>query len=59
MPLSRVLNMKVGSKYLLNATPDSPVLLRCWDQPMFDGRMGKRGSHIAIRVDHRRKPELK
>ncbi len=59
MPLSRVLNMKVGSKFLLNATPESPVVLRCGDQPMFVGKMGKRGANIAIRVDHRRRAELK
>ncbi len=59
LPLSRVLEMKVGSKLLLNATPESPVVLRCGDQPMFIGKMGKRGSNIAIRVDHRRRAEVK
>ena len=59
MPLSRVLDMKVGSKYLLNATPESPVVLRCGDQPMFVGKMGKRGANISIRVDHRRRQEVK
>lgn len=54
LPLSRILELKVGSKFLLNATPESPVVLRCGDQPMFVGKMGKRGSNIAIRVDHRR-----
>ncbi|MBL8642861.1 MAG: flagellar motor switch protein FliM [Rhodospirillaceae bacterium] len=55
MPLSRVLDFQVGSKFLLNAKPDSPVELRCGDLPMFIGKMGRRGNHIAIRVDHRRK----
>jgi flagellar motor switch protein FliM len=59
MPLSRVLELKVGSKFLLNATPESPVVLRCGDQPMFVGKMGKRGANIAIRVDHRRRQEVK
>ena len=54
LPLSRVLNMKVGSKLLLNAGPDSPVILRCGDQPMFVGKMGRRANNIAIRVDQRR-----
>ncbi len=31
MSLSRVLDMKVGSKFLLNATAESPVILRCGD----------------------------
>ena len=59
LPLSRVLDFKVGSKFLLNATPDSPIVLRCGDQPMFVGKMGKRGANIAIRVDHRRRAEVK
>jgi flagellar motor switch protein FliM len=59
LPLSRVLNLKVGSKMLLNATSESPVILRCGDQPMFVGKMGKRGANIAIRVDHRRRAEVK
>ncbi|MHB1207634.1 MAG: flagellar motor switch protein FliM [Rhodospirillaceae bacterium] len=59
MPLSRVLDMKVGSKFLLNANPDSPVILRCGDQPMFVGKMGRRGANIAIRVDQRRRAETK
>ena len=59
MPLSRVLDLKVGSKFLLNATPESPVELRCGDQPMFVGKMGRRGNHIAIRVDQRRRQEAK
>jgi flagellar motor switch protein FliM len=54
LPLSRVLNLKVGSKLRLNASADSPVILRCGDQPMFVGKMGRRGSNIAIRVDSRR-----
>ncbi|MEQ9448912.1 MAG: FliM/FliN family flagellar motor switch protein, partial [Rhodospirillaceae bacterium] len=58
MPLNRALNLKVGSKVLLNAGPDTPVVLRCGDQPMFLGKMGRRGNHIAIRVDHRRTTEL-
>ena len=58
MPLSRVLNMKVGSKFLLNATADSPIQLNCGDQPMFIGKMGRKGNNIAIRVDHRRRQEV-
>jgi len=52
MNLSRVLDMKVGSKSLLNAPADSPVA-----QPMFVGKMGRRGSNSAIRVDHKRPAE--
>jgi flagellar motor switch protein FliM len=50
MNLRDILKLKVGSKIMLNATPDSTVRLRCGDVPMFDGKMGRKGNHIAIRV---------
>ena len=55
--LRDILNMQVGSKMLLNATPDSDVLLRCGEVPMFVGKMGRQGDHIAVRVDHKVKVE--
>jgi flagellar motor switch protein FliM len=51
MTLREVIDLKVGSKIMLNATPDSSVELRCGDLPMFHGRMGRKGTHIAIRID--------
>ncbi len=49
--LSDILNWKVGSQYLLNASPQSNIQLRCGDIPMFKGKMGRRNNHLAIRVD--------
>ena len=46
-----VLNWKVGTRILLNATPDDTIELRCGDVPMFDGRMGRKGGHIAVRIE--------
>ena len=51
MNLREVLDWKIGSKYMLNATPDSGVEMRCGEFKMFRGRMGRKGQHIAIRVD--------
>lgn len=51
MPLKSILDWKVGSRLLLNATPDSEVELLCGDVPMFYGRMGRKGSHIAIQIE--------
>jgi flagellar motor switch protein FliM len=51
MNLREVLRWKVGSKIMLNATPTSSIDLRCGDFSMFRGRMGRKGQHIAIRVD--------
>jgi flagellar motor switch protein FliM len=53
MNLRDVLRWKVGSKIMLNATPNSAVDLRCGDVSMFRGRMGRKGQHIAIRVDEK------
>ena len=57
MPLHDILNLRVGSKIMLNAMPDSTVELRCGDVPMFWGKMGRKGTHIAIRVDDKIKKD--
>ena len=51
MPLRDILNLQVGSRLMLNATPNSDIDLRCGDVPMFAGQMGRKGNNIAIRVD--------
>ena len=50
MPLSEVLNLKKGSQILLNATPESDVFLKCGDRTLFSGPMGKKGKHIAVKI---------
>ncbi len=57
MPLRDILGLRVGSKIMLNATPDSTVELRCGDVPMFGGKMGRKGTHIAIRIEEKIKKE--
>jgi flagellar motor switch protein FliM len=51
LPLSRVLDLKVGDTLMLNATPDSPVELRAGSIPLTRGRMGRRNHSIAVRAD--------
>ncbi len=51
VPLSKVLNLKVGETIVLNAQADSPVQLRCGPIPLTTGRMGRKGHSIAVRVD--------
>ena len=51
LPLSQVLNLKVGETIVLNATGDSAVQLRCGAIPLTTGRMGRKGHNIAVRVD--------
>ena len=50
VPLSTILNLEVGQTLMLNATPDSDVNVRCGSIPLTKGRMGRRGSNIAVRV---------
>jgi flagellar motor switch protein FliM len=50
-PLSTVLALKVGDTFMLNATPDSDVSIRCGPIPVTTGKMGRKGQHIAVRVE--------
>jgi flagellar motor switch protein FliM len=51
MSLRDILDLKVGSRIMLNAVPTSRIELRCGQIPMFYGTMGRKGNHIAVRVD--------
>ena len=53
LPLSKVMEFKVGSQLMLQAKPDSQIALRCGDQPMYSGRMSRKGDKLAIRIDHK------
>ena len=57
MPLSHVLDLKVGDTLMLNATPDSEVSIRAGSIPLTTGRMGRKGQHIAVRVEGPVNPE--
>ena len=51
MTLQDVLDFKVGTRLMLNASPTTEVELRCGPVAMFRGRMGRRGNNIAISLD--------
>ncbi len=50
MPLKTVLNLKVGDTVYFDQKSDPLVLLRCGDQLVSEGRMGRVGESIAIQV---------
>ena len=50
-PLSKIMSLKVGDTLMLNATPESNILLRCGDVPLLKGRMGRVGNSVAVRVE--------
>ncbi len=51
--ISDVMNFKVGSQIMLNASPDTIINLRCGEVDLFEGRMGRKGDHIAVRIERR------
>ena len=51
--LQRVFELQEGSQMMLNATPDSPVMLSCGNVPLYIGRMGRKGGRIAVRIEDR------
>ena len=53
IPLEEILNWSVGSQIMLEATPESSVLLRCGDVPMFRGVMGRKSGKIAVRIEEK------
>lgn len=55
MSLNKVLNLEVGSQIKLQSKPGDQVAMRCGDQQMFTGSMGRKGNNIAIRLDHKEK----
>jgi len=53
MRLSDVFDLKVGSRIMFSATPDSLVSLRCGDVAMYTGKMGRKGKKIAIKIQEK------
>jgi len=51
VPLKQVMDLKVGDTLMLNANPDSPVVLKCGDVALTKGSMGRIGHRIAVRVE--------
>lgn len=53
VPLSRVTALKAGSTLLLGLPPDQPVELLSGDRdgtPAYEGRMGRKGDKVAIKI---------
>ena len=51
MRLSEVFDLKIGSRIMFHATPDSLVDLRCGNVSMYTGKMGRKGNQIAIKIE--------
>ncbi|MCM0021464.1 MAG: flagellar motor switch protein FliM [Tagaea sp.] len=53
MTLQDVLDFKVGTRLMLNATPESEIAVLCGPERLFKGRMGRRGQNVAVMIDHK------
>jgi len=51
MSLREVMNFQVGQTLMLNASPDSPIELRCGGIPLVKGHIGRVGPFVAVKVD--------
>ncbi|GLK77736.1 flagellar motor switch protein FliM [Methylopila jiangsuensis] len=50
LPLREIMNLDVGDTLMLDVKPDDLVELRCGDQVLTEGRMGRAGEHVAVQV---------
>ncbi|MBX3510806.1 MAG: flagellar motor switch protein FliM [Hyphomonadaceae bacterium] len=50
-PLHRVLDLKVGDTLMLDAAPDAPVTLKCGLVELTEGRVGRMGQSLAVRIE--------
>ncbi len=58
LPLRRMMSLNVGDTLMLDLKSDAPVTVRCGDVTLTEGRMGRVGSNVAVRVTKNlRKPK--
>jgi flagellar motor switch protein FliM len=50
LPLKRMMNLEVGDTLMLELKPDAMVSVRCGDVTLSEGRMGRVGDRVAVRV---------
>jgi flagellar motor switch protein FliM len=50
-PLRKVLDLKVGDTLMLDVGPDAPVTLKCGAVDLSQGRVGRMGQSLAVRIE--------
>src|SRR5579871_2317059 len=50
LPLKQIMKLDVGDTLMLELKPDAPVIVRCGDVTLSEGRMGRVGDRVAVRV---------
>jgi flagellar motor switch protein FliM len=43
----------VGTRFMLNATPESEIMVLCGPERLFRGRMGRRGQNVAVMIERK------
>ena len=50
LPLRQIMKLDVGDTLMLDLKSDAPVIVRCGDVMLTEGRMGRVGDRVAVRV---------
>ena len=50
LPLRQIMKLDVGDTLMLELKSDTPVIVRCGDVTLTEGRMGRVGDRVAVRV---------
>jgi flagellar motor switch protein FliM len=50
LPLKRIMSLEVGDTLMLEIKPDAMVSVRCGNVTLSEGRMGRVGDYVAVRV---------
>src|SRR6201999_218717 len=50
LPLKQIMKLDVGDTLMLELRSDAPVIVRCGDVTLTEGRMGRVGDRVAVRV---------
>ena len=59
LPLKQIMKLEVGDTLMLELKTDAVVLVRCGEVMLTEGRMGRVGDRVAVRVGkHLRKPNM-
>ena len=59
LPLKQIMKLDVGDTLMLELKSDAPVIVRCGDVTLTEGRMGRVGDRVAVRVGKSlRKPNM-
>ncbi|MDP2193957.1 MAG: FliM/FliN family flagellar motor switch protein [Alphaproteobacteria bacterium] len=51
MPLGEVMNWKVGSQLLINASPTDSITLKCGGEILGTGKMGQKSGQVSISIE--------